>query len=177
MRVGAILHDVGKLVVPSDILNKPGPLTPEERAVMERHAEAGVALLADIDFPEDVLPMVRNHHERWDGSGYPDRLGGDRIALAARILCIADVYDALTTTRPYRPAYPRERAMEIMRSEAGRLFDPALLAEFLTLAERGLEARPPVPARRLTPRGGRAVAAPPGAYVAPQAAPAARKSA
>jgi putative nucleotidyltransferase with HDIG domain len=128
-RVGALLHDVGKIVVPTVILTKPGPLTDEERRIMERHALAGAELLSDVEFPWDVLPIIRNHHERWDGRGYPDQLAGEDIPLAARILCIADVYDALTTDRPYRKAFTREKALEIMRSDAGA-FDPALFAEF-----------------------------------------------
>lgn len=134
-RAGALLHDVGKLIVPSSILNKPGPLTPDERALMERHPVAGVELLADIEFPWDIRPMVRYHHEAWDGSGYPDRLAGDQIPLAARILCLVDVYDALTTDRSYRPAFTRERAIEIMRGQVGRLFDPALWPPFLAMVE------------------------------------------
>jgi putative nucleotidyltransferase with HDIG domain len=128
-RVGALLHDVGKIVVPTGILTKPGPLTDEERRIMERHALAGAELLSDVEFPWDVLPIIRNHHERWDGRGYPDQLAGEDIPLAARILCIADVYDALTTDRPYRKAFTREQALEIMRTDAGA-FDPTLFAEF-----------------------------------------------
>jgi putative nucleotidyltransferase with HDIG domain len=134
-RAGALLHDVGKLIVPSSVLNKSGPLTPEERSQIERHPVAGVELLGDIDFPWDIRPMIRYHHERWDGSGYPEGLAREAIPLSARILCIADVYDALTTTRSYRPAYPRERALEIMRADVGRLFDPALFPQFVALVE------------------------------------------
>lgn len=129
-RMGALLHDVGKIVVPPEILNKPGPLTPEERAVMERHPDAGVELIADLEFPWDVRPMVRHHHEAWDGSGYPARLAGEEIPLSARILCVADVYDALATDRPYRPAYSHEETMRIMQEDAGRILDPALFAAF-----------------------------------------------
>ena len=128
-RVGALLHDVGKIVVPTGILTKPGPLTEEERRIMERHALAGAELLSDVEFPWDVLPIIRNHHERWDGRGYPDQLAGEAIPLAARILCIADVFDALTTDRPYRKAFTWEKALEIMGSDVGG-FDPVLFAEF-----------------------------------------------
>ena len=128
-RVGALLHDVGKIVVPIGILTKPGPLTDEERRIMERHALAGAELLSDVEFPWDVLPIIRNHHERWDGRGYPDQLAGEDIPLAARILGIADVYDALTTDRPYRKAFSREKALEIMSSDTGA-FDPTLFSEF-----------------------------------------------
>jgi len=133
-RVGALLHDVGKIVVPTAILNKPGQLTDEERRIMERHALAGAELLSDVEFPWDVLPIIRNHHERWDGRGYPDQLAGEAIPLAARILCIADVYDALTTDRPYRKAFSQEKALDIMTSDAGA-FDPALFAQFRALLE------------------------------------------
>jgi len=133
-RVGALLHDVGKIVVPVEILNKNGPLTPDERAIMERHPEAGVELLRDVEFPWDVLPMIRGHHERWDGHGYPDALAGDAIPLSARILCVADVFDALTTDRPYRRAYSTEEALRLMNADVGRAFDPEILARFLRLA-------------------------------------------
>jgi putative nucleotidyltransferase with HDIG domain len=129
-RVGALLHDVGKLTVPSEILNKPSALDPRERALLERHPEAGVELLEDVEFPTDVFAMIRAHHERWDGTGYPDRLAGSEIPLAARILCVADVYDALTTDRPYRLGYTRDHALSLMRQDEGRVFDPNLLARF-----------------------------------------------
>lgn len=128
-RIGALLHDVGKIAVPLEVLNKPGKLTPEERALMERHPEAGVELLKDVEFPWDVLPMVRSHHERWDGRGYPDRLTGEAIPFHARMLALADVFDALTTHRPYRPPFSPEEALRIMRGDAGA-FDPALFPVF-----------------------------------------------
>lgn len=133
-RVGALLHDVGKIVVPVDILNKAGALTPDERAIMERHPTAGVELLRDIDFPWDVLPMIRGHHERWDGHGYPDGLAGEAIPLTARILCVADVYDALTTDRPYRKGYAPADAVRLMQGDMARQFDPAILTRFFRLA-------------------------------------------
>jgi putative nucleotidyltransferase with HDIG domain len=129
-RIGALLHDVGKINVPTEVLNKPGKLTPEERAQMESHPVAGVDLLKDVEFPWDVLPMVRSHHERWDGRGYPDRLTGEEIPLNARVLALADVFDALTTDRPYRPAFAPEEALRMMRDDAGRAFDPTLFAVF-----------------------------------------------
>jgi len=134
-RIGALLHDVGKIVVPSEVLNKPGRLTDEEWRIMKRHPEAGVALLADIDFAWDIRPMVRNHHERWDGKGYPDQLAGEAIPLSARVLCLADVYDALTTTRPYRDGFSHERAVSTMAEmQAEGHFDPALFDLFLAWA-------------------------------------------
>ena len=129
-RMGALLHDVGKIVVPSSILNKPGPLTAEEWATMKRHPQAGVHLLREIEFPWDIRPMVRHHHEHWDGSGYPDGLAGDDIPLSARILCLADVFDALTSSRSYRAGLTVGRALAIMREDRGRIFDPALFELF-----------------------------------------------
>jgi len=145
-RIGALLHDIGKIIVPTEVLNKPGKLTEEEWAIMKRHPEAGLELVADIDFPGDITAIIRNHHERWDGTGYPDRLRGDDIPLAARILCVADVYDALTTTRSYRPGLTHARAAEIMRSSAGQ-FDPELLEIFLGWAETADIPGQPTPQR------------------------------
>ncbi len=133
-RIGALLHDIGKIIVPTEVLNKPGKLTDEEWAIMKRHPEAGLELVADIDFPGDIGAIIRNHHERWDGTGYPDGLKGEAIPFAARILCVADVYDALTTTRSYRPGLTHARAAEIMRASTGQ-FDPQLLETFLVWAE------------------------------------------
>jgi putative nucleotidyltransferase with HDIG domain len=132
-KVGALLHDVGKIVVPPEILNKNGKLTPEERRIMESHPVAGVELLRDVEFPWDVLPMIRGHHERYDGHGYPDRLAGEAIPLSARILCVADVFDALTTDRPYRKAYEIEDALKLMEADSGRQYDPAILDRFLRI--------------------------------------------
>jgi len=129
-RIGALLHDVGKIAVPSEILNKPGHLTPEERAIMETHAAAGYDMLRDIDFPWDILPLVRGHHERWDGRGYPDRLAGENIAISARIVCVADVFDALTTDRPYRRAFTWDEALAMMGKDNGTMFDPDLFPRF-----------------------------------------------
>ena len=154
LRVGALLHDVGKIVVPSDILNKAAPLSAAERALIERHAAAGADLLKGVEFAGDVLPMIRHHHERYDGAGYPDRLAGDSIPLSARILCVADIFDALTTDRPYRKGFTREQALEAMRADRGRVFDPDILDRFMRIA-----ASLPVPmsfvsasARPLAPR-------------------------
>ncbi|HEX5724939.1 MAG TPA: HD domain-containing phosphohydrolase, partial [Longimicrobiaceae bacterium] len=130
IRMGAFLHDVGKTAVPGAILNKPGPLTPEEWVVMRAHAEAGARIVAELDFPWEVGPMVRNHHERWDGGGYPDGLAGEEIPLTARILCVADCYDALTTPRSYRPALAHAEALAVLADGAGCGFDPRLVAEF-----------------------------------------------
>src|SRR6184192_608997 len=117
--LGAYLHDVGMVRVPHEILHKAGPLTTEERAVIEMHPVWGIELLADIQFPWDLKPIIRSHHERYDGSGYPDRLMGDAIPLGAQIVGILDVYDALTTARARQPALAPEQALqEITRSRA-----------------------------------------------------------
>ena len=145
-RIGALLHDIGKIIVPTEVLNKPGKLTDEEWAIIKRHPEAGLELVADIDFPGDINAIIRNHHERWDGTGYPDRLAGEQIPLAARILCVADVYDALTTTRSYRAGLTHARAAEIMRASTGQ-FDPDLLEMFLNWAETADIPGRPTPQR------------------------------
>ncbi|HEU5173797.1 MAG TPA: diguanylate cyclase, partial [Gemmatimonadaceae bacterium] len=129
-RIGALLHDVGKLTIPAEILNKPGRLTAEEWALVKQHPVAGVQMLADIDFPWDVRPIVESHHERWDGGGYPHGLQAEAIPFTARVLCLADVYDALTSERSYKRGVPHAQAMDVMRSEVGGQFDPALFAHF-----------------------------------------------
>ncbi len=117
IRLGAYLHDLGKVRVPHEILNKPGPLTRDEFAVVQMHPIWGLELLAAVEFPWDLKPIIRWHHERYDGTGYPDRLRGDEIPIAAQIVGIVDVFDALSTARPYRPALSREVALaEIERS-------------------------------------------------------------
>ncbi|MGH7718229.1 MAG: HD domain-containing phosphohydrolase, partial [Gemmatimonadaceae bacterium] len=127
IRLGAYLHDVGKVRVPHEILNKPGRLTPDEVATVQMHPVHGVELLDGLEFPWDIKPIIRWHHEKLDGSGYPDRLRGDEIPLSAQIICVVDVYDALTTTRSYRAAMSRETAMEQMRASRdwwrGDVFD------------------------------------------------------
>lgn len=110
VRIGAYLHDLGKVRVPHEILSKAGPLTRDEFEVLQMHPIWGIELLAGVEFPWDIKPIIRWHHERYDGTGYPDRLRGDEIPLSAQIVGIADVYDALTTTRPYHPAFSREAA-------------------------------------------------------------------
>ncbi|MDX1495584.1 MAG: tetratricopeptide repeat protein, partial [Longimicrobiales bacterium] len=129
-RMGALLHDVGKVAVPPEILTKSGPLEPSEWKVMQEHPARGVELLADVDFPWDIRPMILHHHERWDGNGYPHGLAGHAIPLAARILSVADVFDALTTTRSYRRAFSPRAALEIMEADVGRAFDPEIFALF-----------------------------------------------
>ena len=131
-RMGALLHDVGKTGVPEEILKKPGELSSDERSVMERHTVLGEKLLSEIEFPWDIAEMIRSHHERWDGAGYPDGLRENQIPLSARILHIADVFDALTTKRSYRlPLHPGA-AVAVMRQDKGS-FDPCLFRTFESL--------------------------------------------
>ncbi len=137
LRRGAILHDVGKLAIPDAILLKPGELDPEEWAAMKRHPLHAYDWLRGIPFLARALEVVRYHHERWDGSGYPEGLKGEAIPLLARIFAVADVFDALTSDRPYRRAWSRERALAHLAENAGRLFDPAVVAALLRFAERG----------------------------------------
>ena len=133
LRRGGSIHDIGKLAVPERILLKPGPLDVEERRVMEQHTVIGERICAPLRSFRNVLPIIRHHHERWDGSGYPDGLKGEAIPLTARILQITDVYDALTTDRPYRGALPVSEALAIMHAEASRgWWDEPLLNEFET---------------------------------------------
>jgi putative nucleotidyltransferase with HDIG domain len=151
-RIGALLHDVGKLMVPAEVLNKPGKLTDEEWTMVRGHPTAGVELLVDIEFPWDVRPIVESHHERWDGKGYPHGLAGEAIPLTARVLCVADVYDALTSQRSYKRAFTHEEAIAIMRKDVGTQFDPALFPTFEMVAD-SMAAAPsqtPIAPPRLT---------------------------
>ena len=136
IRMGAYLHDVGKVKVPHQVLNKPGRLTDDEFAIIKRHPVWGVELLAAVEFPWDIKPIIRYHHERYDGTGYPDRLKGEEIPLAAQIICIVDVYDALTTTRSYRGAMSHEEALAQME-ESRHWWRPDVYAAFLRSVEPG----------------------------------------
>jgi HD-GYP domain-containing protein (c-di-GMP phosphodiesterase class II) len=129
--LAAILHDVGKMHVPDSILQKPGPLTPEERAVMEGHTIAAERILANRPFYAPARRVARSHHENWDGSGYPDKLAGDSIPLEARVVHLVDVYDALVNARPYKEAWPHERAVDFIRDQTGRMFEPTIVEAFL----------------------------------------------
>ncbi len=128
---GALLHDIGKLGVPEYVLLKPGRLTDEEFAKIKKHPEIGAAILDPVEFPWPVVPVVKHHHEKWDGTGYPDGLKGEEIPLTARVLAVADVYDALTSTRSYRSAWSHEKALEVIRQGAGSHFDPKVVDAFL----------------------------------------------
>jgi HD-GYP domain-containing protein (c-di-GMP phosphodiesterase class II) len=133
LRIGAFLRDIGNRALPRELLEKPGPLTAEEWQIVRNHPLLGDSLIQELQFPPEIRPMVRNHHEHWDGSGYPDGLKGEEIPLAARIICIADVYDALTTERIYCGAVTSEQALEIMEREAGHIFDPHLFRTFASM--------------------------------------------
>jgi putative two-component system response regulator len=147
LRRGGLVHDIGKLAVPEHILLKPGPLTPDERKIMEQHAIAGERICAPLRSFRHVLPIIRHHHEKQDGSGYPDGLKADQIPLTARILQITDVYDALTTDRPYRKALSAEKAFAIMREEVKRgWWDGSVLNEFEDVVH-GYEAVQPAKVR------------------------------
>jgi len=135
VRLGAYLHDLGKVRVPHEILSKPGPLTRDEFEVVQMHPIWGIELLADVEFPWDLKPIIRWHHERYDGTGYPDRLRGDEIPLSAQVVGIADVYDALTTTRPYRPAFSPAAALAEIERCRGQWSDHVYRAFLTSLAQ------------------------------------------
>ncbi|HUL72516.1 MAG TPA: HD domain-containing phosphohydrolase, partial [Vicinamibacterales bacterium] len=136
LRAAALLHDTGKLAVPEYILNKPGPLTTAEFERMKVHAAVGADILKSIDFPYPVEPIVRHHHESWDGSGYPDGINGQEIPLGARILAVVDCYDALTSDRPYRPRMTRQQAEQKLRERRGTMYDPWIVDQFLKIVDR-----------------------------------------
>lgn len=139
IEAAALLHDTGKLAIPEYILNKPGPLTPAEFEKMKDHAAVGANILKGIDFPYPVAPIVRHHHESWDGRGYPDGLKGQEIPLGARILSVVDCYDALTSDRPYRPRMTRQQAEQILLDRRGVMYDPWVVDGFIRILDQ-LEA-------------------------------------
>ena len=143
IEAAAPLHDIGKISVPDVILNKPGALTDEETAVMRRHPVMGYEVLRDSPsrFVQVGAEIALRHHERWDGSGYPDGLVGENIPLSARIVAIADVLDALTTKRPYKPAWSMDDALKYLKDHSGTMFDPQLVDALLKNAERADEIR------------------------------------
>jgi putative nucleotidyltransferase with HDIG domain len=133
IKLGALLHDIGKVGVPDAILLKNGDLTPDERQIMSQHPIIGKRILQPLGLPPTVLSVVQHHHERWDGTGYPDRLSGQRIPLPARIFALVDVWDALTSDRPYRKAWDKEKTIAYLQEQSGRHFDPDLVEKFLTI--------------------------------------------
>ena len=134
----AILHDIGKLAVPDAILSKPGPLTPEEWTEMRRHPDVGHQLVRDVPFLTRAADIVRSHHERFDGAGYPRGLKMDEIPLGARIFAVVDAYDAMTSDRPYRLARSHEEALREIRHQASTQFDPVVVAAFFAAVRKGL---------------------------------------
>jgi HD-GYP domain-containing protein (c-di-GMP phosphodiesterase class II) len=138
LRRGALLHDIGKLSIPDSILLKPGALTVEEWQIMKLHPVYAKQMLSDILFLNLASDIPYFHHEKWDGSGYPHGLQGDEIPLAARIFAIVDVWDALTSDRPYRRAWTKEKALDYIRLQKGKHFDPKVVEQFLDLVEKPL---------------------------------------
>lgn len=162
----SLLHDVGKLAIPEHILNKPGKLTPLEFGVMKGHAAAGAEILSVVGFPYPVVPIVRHHHESWDGTGYPDGLAGEDIPIGARILSVVDCFDALTSHRPYRPKLDDAAALEIIVNRRGTMYDPRVVDAFLRMHDAVAPDKPhqrasmPAPAPMTVPA--RASIDPPG---------------
>ncbi|NLM17366.1 MAG: HD domain-containing protein [Candidatus Riflebacteria bacterium] len=136
LRLGGMLHDIGKIGIPELVLNKPGHLSDDEYNIMKSHPTQGVAILENVQFLENVIPIVRSHHERYDGRGYPDSLKGDEIPFLARIVSIADTYDAMTTDRPYRKALSAQEAVKEIKRCAGTQFDPHIAKTFIELVEK-----------------------------------------
>jgi ribonuclease P protein subunit RPR2 len=138
LEFGFLLHDIGKVAVPDAILYKPSALTAEERALMARHPAIGAEIIGGIEFLAGAAAVVRSHHERWDGMGYPDRLVAEQIPIAARVFAVADVLDALTTDRPYRPSFPLHQARSMIAQEAGSHFDPQVIEAFASIDDATL---------------------------------------
>jgi putative nucleotidyltransferase with HDIG domain len=139
LEFGFLLHDVGKVAIPDAILYKPSALTRDERALMARHSVIGAEIVSGIEFLADAAEVVRSHHERWDGTGYPDGLAGEEIPLAARVFSVADVLDALTTDRPYRPACSLSYARAMILGEDGKQFDPRVVDVFASIDDEVFE--------------------------------------
>ncbi len=150
LKAGALLHDIGKLAVPPHILNKPGPLTPAEFEKMKIHTVVGAQILGRVDFPYPVLPIIRHHHEQWDGRGYPDRLRGEQIPITARIISVVDCFDSLREDRPFRRGMTLDEATAFLLRGSGIHFDPKVVEQFLKylpgfeaqIVERGLQHQP-----------------------------------
>jgi putative nucleotidyltransferase with HDIG domain len=147
VELGAVLHDIGKVRVPESILNKRGPLTEEEWAVMKTHPVVGEHILRPIRSLQAILPIVRHHHERWDGGGYPDGLTGHAIPLGARIVAVCDAYRAMTEDRPYRDALPQDEARRELEDAAGSQFDADCVSALLETLDRRDSAAPVVALR------------------------------
>ena len=137
IKLSAMLHDVGKIGIREDILLKEGSLTESEYEEVKKHSPFGAEIVKPLRFLEKEIPIIRHHHENFDGTGYPDGLKGEEIPLEARILSLSDVYDALTSDRPYRKAYSPKKALEIMQKEVGKKFDPELFEKFKEFMSNG----------------------------------------
>jgi putative nucleotidyltransferase with HDIG domain len=133
LRRGALLHDIGKLAIPDEILLKPGELNNAERSFLQKHPVYAMQMLSQITFLQPCIGVAYSHHERWDGLGYPDGLMGEAIPLPARIFAVVDQWDALTSDRPYRKAWTREKVIAYMQENAGKIYDPEILKVFLTI--------------------------------------------
>jgi len=141
LSTAALLHDIGKIGIDDRVLNKPGRLTEEEFATIKRHSEIGEYIVAPNSFLKDLSPFIRHHHERFDGAGYPDGLAGEAIPLEARIICLADYFDSITSKRPYRAPMPLQEAQELIRKESGKIFDPKIVKVFFEVFD-GLSTAP-----------------------------------
>ncbi len=137
IRIGAFIHDLGNMAVPAEVLNKTDVLNGDERELMKVHTIMGDSMAKQLDFPDAVRPVVRNHHEQWAGTGYPDRLVGEEIPFGARVVGIADVFDALTSPRSFRQAYSHDEALAIMTRDAATMFDPKLFGVFVDMMKKG----------------------------------------
>jgi HD-GYP domain-containing protein (c-di-GMP phosphodiesterase class II) len=136
IRRGVMLHDVGKIGVPDNILHKPGPLTEPEMEIMRRHSRLAYELIAPIAYLQPALDIPYCHHEKWDGTGYPRGLKGDQIPQTARLFAVVDVYDALTSDRPYRRHWTEQKAVHYILAQSGKHFDPAVVELFLKMIEK-----------------------------------------
>ncbi|MEN6393948.1 MAG: HD domain-containing phosphohydrolase, partial [Anaerolineaceae bacterium] len=134
---GVLLHDIGKMGIPDSILFKPGPLAENEWAVMRQHPIYAFQLLSPISYLREAMDIPFCHHEKWDGSGYPRGLKGMEIPLAARIFAVVDVWDALCSSRPYRPAWSKKHALEYIQKESGKHFDPTVVEAFFKVIQNG----------------------------------------
>jgi putative nucleotidyltransferase with HDIG domain len=145
IKAASLLHDVGKLAIPEHILNKPGRLTPAEYDIMKRHAPIGADILSVIGFPFAVAPIVRHHHENWDGTGYPDGIAGENIPVGSRIVAVVDCFDALTSDRPYRPKMEDREALQILSDRRGTMYDPRVVDTFFAMHGTGIDMAPAPP--------------------------------
>jgi putative nucleotidyltransferase with HDIG domain len=152
LAVSGLVHDIGKLQLPGDILNKPGRLTDEEFAIIKQHPGLGATLLSHLGGFSEEVPIVEAHHERWDGAGYPHGLNGEDIPLEARILSVCDVYDALTSDRPYRTAWEHDRAVALLRQDSGTAFDPACVDAVVAVLDGAEAPTVELVRARLSPR-------------------------